>query len=153
MYRYLYGSPIGVIEIEADNNSLLSLHFMDNQNSESENTTNSIIKDVIFQLDKYFSGELKKFSISLRIEGTEFQKKVWSALKKIPYGKTRSYLDIAKEIGNKNSVRAVGNANGKNKFPILIPCHRVIYENGKLGGFSAGIWRKEFLLELENNKS
>jgi methylated-DNA-[protein]-cysteine S-methyltransferase len=108
---------------------------------------------VFTQLKEYFSLKRKKFYVPLDIVGTEFQKKVWSALQKIPYGKTASYKDIAETIGNLKSVRAVGKANSKNPVPIIIPCHRVIEHSGKLGGYSGGIGIKEKLLELEGSLS
>ena len=108
---------------------------------------------VFTQLKEYFSLKRKKFYVPLDIEGTEFQKKVWNELKKIPFGKTASYKDIAVAIGNVNAVRAIGMANGKNPVPIIIPCHRVIETSGKLGGYSGGVGIKEKLLELEGSLS
>ncbi len=102
------------------------------------------------ELEAYFSGQLQYFSIPVCMTGSEFQNKVWSALLEIPYGEAVSYKDIAKEIGSPKAVRAVGNANGLNKIPIIIPCHRVISSSGKIGGYSGGIERKKFLLDLEN---
>ena len=108
---------------------------------------------VFTQLKEYFNLKRKKFYVPLDIEGTGFQVKVWNELKKIPYGKTASYKDIAAAIRNVNAVRAIGNANGKNPVPIIIPCHRVIEHSGKLGGYSGGINIKEKLLELEGSLS
>ena len=101
------------------------------------------------ELDEYFKGNSKVFDIPLKIEGTEFQRKVWNALLEIPYGETRTYLDIAKQIGNSKACRAVGMANHNNKIMILIPCHRVIGSNKKLVGYAGGIDVKEKLLEIE----
>ena len=101
------------------------------------------------QLKKYLRGELKRFDCLLDMRGTSFQKKVWAALKRIPYGKTRSYQDIAKSIGHPKAFRAVGNANGSNSIPLIIPCHRVIESNGGLGGFGHGLKVKKRLLDLE----
>ena len=106
-------------------------------------------RNVINQLGKYLKGELRRFDCNLDFEGTPFQKKVWSALTKIPYGQTRSYQDIAKSIGHRKAFRAVGNANGRNSIPLIIPCHRVIESNGGLGGFGHGIKVKKRLLDLE----
>jgi O-6-methylguanine DNA methyltransferase len=114
-----------------------------------------IVKDdrknrgVIDQLRRYLNGELRRFDCKLDFEGTPFQKKVWSALAKIPYGQTRSYQDIAKSIGHPNAFRAVGNANGQNSIPLIVPCHRVVETNGGLGGFGHGIKVKKRLLDLE----
>lgn len=107
---------------------------------------------VLAQLKKYLKGELKNFDCPLDMEGTPFEKKVWSALKRIPYGRTRSYKDIAKSIGHPRAFRAVGNANGRNSIPLIIPCHRVIESNGGLGGFGHGLKVKARLLNLERVK-
>jgi len=149
IYMGMYNSPVGVIKIEADETKIISIKFSNKKDHVFKEEKNDIIEKLICQLNGYFNGELKIFSIALKLEGTEFQKKIWSALKKIPYGQTVSYKDIAIATGNVKSVRAIGNANGKNRFPIIIPCHRVIYENRTIGGFSAGIWRKKYLLNLE----
>lgn len=107
-------------------------------------------KKAVGQLRKYLSGELRRFDCRLNFAGTSFQRKVWSALAKIPYGQTRSYQDIAKAIGHPKAFRAVGNANGQNPIPLIVPCHRVIESNGGLGGFGHGIKIKKRLLDLEN---
>jgi methylated-DNA-[protein]-cysteine S-methyltransferase len=104
---------------------------------------------ILFQLRKYLKGELRDFDCKLDFKGTPFQKKVWSELVKIPYGQTRSYKEIAKAIGHLNAFRAVGNANGNNPIPLIIPCHRVIESNGGLGGFGHGLKAKKQLLDLE----
>jgi O-6-methylguanine DNA methyltransferase len=106
-------------------------------------------RKVLTQLKKYLKGELKNFDCPLDMKGTSFEKKVWSTLKRIPYGKTRSYKDIAKSIGHPKAFRAVGNANGSNSIPLIIPCHRVIESNGGLGGFGHGLKVKAKLLDLE----
>ena len=106
-------------------------------------------RKVLDQLRKYLKGELRRFDCKLEFKGTPFQKKVWSALAKIPYGRTRSYRDIARAIGHPKAFRAVGNANGRNSIPLIIPCHRVIESNGGLGGFGHGIEVKKRLLEFE----
>lgn len=101
------------------------------------------------QLDAYFSGQLTQFDLSLSPQGTDFQVRVWRALQDIPYGKTCSYLDIARALGDPNATRAVGAANGQNPLPIIIPCHRVIGQDGSLTGFGGGLDRKRFLLAHE----
>jgi len=106
-------------------------------------------RNVVNQLKKYMKGELQHFDCKLDFKGTPFQKRVWSALAKIPYGRTRSYREIAQEIGHPNAFRAVGNANGRNSIPLIIPCHRVIESNGGLGGFGHGVKVKEELLDFE----
>lgn len=105
------------------------------------------------QLKEYFKGKRKEFDISLDLVGTDFQKKVWKSLMQIPYGSTISYGEQAKRIGKPKAVRAVANANAKNKISIILPCHRVIGANGKLTGYGGGLWRKEKLLELEKQHS
>jgi O-6-methylguanine DNA methyltransferase len=106
-------------------------------------------RNVLNQLKKYLKGELQCFDCKLDFKGTPFQKKVWSALAKIPYGQTRSYKEIARAIGHPKAFRAVGNANGQNSIPLIIPCHRVIENNGGLGGFGHGVKVKKQLLDFE----
>jgi methylated-DNA-[protein]-cysteine S-methyltransferase len=101
------------------------------------------------QIKRYLMGKLKRFDCSLDLRGTPFQRKVWTALARIPYGSTRSYRDIAKSIGHPKAFRAVGNANGSNPIPIILPCHRVIESNGGLGGFGHGVKVKQQLLDFE----
>jgi len=104
------------------------------------------------ELDEYFAGKLSRFETPLVIAGTPFQRRVWNALLAIPYGETRSYEDLAHTIGSEHGQRAVGHANGENRIAIVIPCHRVVNKNGQLGGYGGGLWRKEFLLELEGGR-
>jgi O-6-methylguanine DNA methyltransferase len=106
-------------------------------------------RNVLNQIKKYLKGELQHFDCKLDFRGTPFQKKVWAALAKIPYGQTRSYKGIARAIGHPKAFRAVGNANGQNSIPLILPCHRVIESNGGLGGFGHGIRIKRRLLEFE----
>lgn len=109
--------------------------------------------NVFTELKEYFNGERKKFTVPLDIQGTEFQQRVWNEMTKIPYGKLKTYKEIAIKIGNEKAVRAIGKAASTNIAPILIPCHRVISSNGKLGGYTGGISLKEKLLELEGSLS
>ncbi len=109
----------------------------------------SVFETLEEELHEYFNGERKMFSVPLSPVGTDFQKKVWEVLMKIPYGTTTSYREQATILGNPKAVRAVANANGLNKISILIPCHRIIGSNGTLTGYGGGIWRKQKLLELE----
>ncbi|MCW8932328.1 MAG: methylated-DNA--[protein]-cysteine S-methyltransferase [Gammaproteobacteria bacterium] len=112
---------------------------------------NNVIEKTRYQLDEYFNHKRKVFSIPLLMVGTEFQKKVWDGLIKIPFGETSSYLELAENIANKNSVRAVASANGANAISILIPCHRIIGSDGSLAGYAGGLKTKEKLLNLEND--
>lgn len=148
-YIAYYPSPLGVIEITANTKGVTSLYFV--QKAASKNKLNDILKKSLKELDEYFSKKRNDFSIPVDMEGTEFQKKVWKELLKIPFGKTVSYLYIAKKIGDENSTRAVGNANGKNPISIIVPCHRVIGANGNLVGYGGGIEKKKWLLEFENS--
>jgi len=109
----------------------------------------AVMRETMRQLQAYFAGELKSFDVPLEIAGTEFQKRVWSALRTIPYGQTRSYSAIAAQIGAPRAVRAVGAANGRNPIPIIVPCHRVIGASGSLVGFGGGLDWKRLLLNLE----
>ena len=110
-----------------------------------------VIKETIAQMQAYFAGERKTFSIPLLMVGTDFQKSVWEELMKIPYGTTSSYLELSRNMGNEKSVRAVASANGANAIAILIPCHRIIGSNGDLVGYAGGLPAKKKLLALENN--
>ena len=155
-----FDSPIGKILIIADNSGLKELRFikkdsnthLPEQTQDNFTKAEKICKQAKEELKKYFEGCLKQFTVPISPEGTDFQKSVWKELCKIPYGKTLSYKQIAVNLNNPKSCRAVGNANGKNPIPIIIPCHRVICTGGKLGGFSAGLDRKRFLLSLEQKE-
>lgn len=140
-----YKSKIGNIYITADNESLTGISFYE----QKQTCSNEIIERTIKQLHEYFNAERKIFDLPIKLIGTEFQKKVWLELAKIPYGQTRTYKQIAQAIGNKNASRAVGNANNKNPIAIVIPCHRVIGTNKKLVGYAGGVDKKQFLLDIE----
>lgn len=143
-----FNSPIGPLTLETiDGISISALYFGKCTNSTFSNVC--VLIEAKKQLELYFKGELKSFSVPLYIEGTVFQKKVWDTLLKIPYGTTFSYKDIAIAIGNEKACRAVGMANNKNKLPIFIPCHRVIGKSGALIGYAGGLQIKEYLLRLE----
>ena len=146
-----YKSSIGLIEIVGTEDKILSLDFIEEASHYSPLTRGDTggLQECIKQIDEYFKGIRKQFSLNVQIQGTDFQKKVWQELIKIPFGKTVSYLDIATAIGNEKSVRAVGGAISKNKTAVIIPCHRVIGSNGTLTGFASGLWRKDWLLKHE----
>jgi AraC family transcriptional regulator of adaptative response/methylated-DNA-[protein]-cysteine methyltransferase len=110
---------------------------------------NQYTRELCAQVAAYFAGDLREFTVPLAPKGTPFQEKVWAALRTIPYGETRSYADLAKQVGNPAAVRAVAKANGDNRISILIPCHRVIGSDGKLTGYGGGVWRKRALLQRE----
>ncbi|MCU4414747.1 methylated-DNA--[protein]-cysteine S-methyltransferase [Acinetobacter sp. WU_MDCI_Axc73] len=155
---YLYmSSPVGQLTLVADEYALVAI-LWDNENPKRtrlaeliEDVSHPILLNTQQQLIEYFSGQRKIFDIPLDFEGTDFQKKVWSALLTIPYGETRSYKQIAQQLGNEKAVRAVGAANGKNPISIIAPCHRVIGTGGALVGFAGGLDKKELLLNLELN--
>jgi methylated-DNA-[protein]-cysteine S-methyltransferase len=153
MYRIYYDSPVGLLEIAADEKAVTGLYFTDANGKREEENTNGILKECINQLTEYFSGKRKDFDIKVNPSGTLFQKSVWNELLKIPYGETVSYGEIAERIGNPKSVRAVGLANGSNPISIIIPCHRVIGKKGSLVGYGGGIENKRYLLELEKKFS
>jgi len=144
-----YKSPLGILKISADEKGIKEIEFAQEEFKSIQNSSSKIIKDCIKQLDEYFRGKRKSFELKLNPEGTEFQKKVWKELLKIPYGKTLSYGEIARRIKNQKAVRAVGQAIGRNPISIVIPCHRVIGGDGKLTGYASGLWRKEWLLKHE----
>ena len=147
-----YKSPIGNLIIMEEENAIIKLCFKEQEitnNKDIQEFETPLLKKAKKQLEEYFEGKRKKFDLALRLNGTSFQNKVWKALLNIPYAKTCSYKDIAKNIGNENASRAVGNANNKNPLPIFIPCHRVIGSNGKLIGYAGGLDIKIKLLELE----
>ena len=148
--KFYYKSPIGVLEIELKNDIVLGLRVVESCDNVSEVT--GYFAQVAKQLDEYFAGKRTKFELNISPKGTEFQKKVWAELLKIPYGKTKSYQEIVEAIGNTNAQRAVGSACNKNPILLIIPCHRVISKTGKLTGFACGIDRKEQLIKLEANQ-
>jgi methylated-DNA-[protein]-cysteine S-methyltransferase len=115
----------------------------------ARNNGNKMLLEALLQLRAYFAGELRKFDLPLDMQGTAFQKRVWEELLHIPYGETRSYMQVAKALGAPHAVRAVGAANGANPVPIVVPCHRVIGSSGKLTGYGGGLELKKRLLELE----
>jgi len=147
-YRAYYVSPIGPLKITGIEKGITSLHF-EEKKFKSDSPLPVPLQDCLLQLDEYFKGKRKIFTVKLHLQGTEFQKKVWNQLMCIPYAKTLSYKGLAQAIGNEKAVRAVGGANGKNPIGIVIPCHRVIAHDGTLGGFGGGLWRKEWLLNHE----
>ncbi|MBS9803846.1 methylated-DNA--[protein]-cysteine S-methyltransferase [Bacillus toyonensis] len=146
MYQAYYESELGLLEIKANQEGITSVIFVDERQEENKN---EIIEQCINELDEYFKGKRKEFTVPLSAEGTAFQKNVWDALYTIPYGVSTSYLDIAEKVGNTKAVRAIGGANSRNPISIIVPCHRVIGKSGKLVGYAGGLWRKEWLLKHE----
>jgi len=146
-----YFSPlVGWLELRVSDTGVRSISFISPPATVRQSDGHPIMNRLIEQLDRYFRGDLTAFTVPVDFDtGTPFQRKVWDALARIPYGETRSYADLAAAIGNPRAARAVGSANGENPIPILIPCHRVIKADGGLGGFSSGTHIKQALLELE----
>lgn len=149
-------SPINELLLVSDGDSLCGLYMQPaaaKQNHAIEGKSDSclgIFKNTMLQLEEYFQGERFQFEIPLSMQGREFQLAVWQELRKIPYGSSRTYGELAKQLGNPNASRAVGAANGRNPISIIVPCHRVIGQNGSLTGFSGGLQRKQYLLSLES---
>ncbi len=150
-YKLHYESPIGIVEIEGSSDAISSIMFVEENEKMNliQVDTPPVLVECYNQLEEYFKGSRFDFTFPYEFEGTEFQKTVWQALTKIPYGETVAYQHIARLIENEKAVRAVGSANGKNKLSIVIPCHRIIGSNGNLTGYAGGLWRKEWLLNHE----
>jgi AraC family transcriptional regulator of adaptative response/methylated-DNA-[protein]-cysteine methyltransferase len=157
-------TPLGPLVAAAGENGLCLLEFADRAILEAQIKrlrdyldcvvtpgSNRHIEQVESELEEYFAGRRTEFDVPLEAPGTPFQNRVWQALREIPYGETRSYEQIAKAIGKPKAVRAVGSANGANRIPIVIPCHRVVRADGSLGGYGGELWRKRYLLQLEGH--
>ncbi len=149
MNVFFYETPVGTITLAEREEALTHLEF-GKRAFEAEIAETPFLKNVGEQLKAYFAGRLKDFSVSLAPEGTAFQKKVWEALRRIPYGETVSYGEIAAEAGNPKACRAVGMANNRNPISIIVPCHRVIGADGSLVGYGGGLDIKRRLLALED---
>ena len=147
MYCIFMDSPIGRLKLISDEDTMIAIEH--EQQGVASDSPPDVLLQCVQQLQQYFTGKRKTFDLPMKLEGTTFQQQVWQALTQIPYGETRSYKDIAQMINNPKAVRAVGNANNKNRLPLLIPCHRVIGVNGSLVGYALGLSYKQYLLELE----
>ncbi|WP_421804565.1 methylated-DNA--[protein]-cysteine S-methyltransferase [Flagellimonas sp.] len=141
-------TPIGIAELIGDKNGLASITVLESK--KPKGTIPTVLKDAVEQLEEYFEGNRTVFELQLNPSGTDFQKKVWEALLQIPFGKTISYLELSKQLGDVKAIRAVASANGKNPLWIVVPCHRVIGTNGDLTGYAGGLHRKKWLLEHES---
>jgi methylated-DNA-[protein]-cysteine S-methyltransferase len=151
-----FESPVGPLLLAGDVDALRLVSFESSKHATPApagwKQDKTPFAEVVRQLEAYFRGELREFDVPLALEGTEFQRRVWNALRGIPYGETISYLQLAERIGNPKAVRAVGLANWSNPIPIIVPCHRVIGSDGSLTGFGGGISTKKKLLELESKQ-
>jgi len=151
-------SPVGELKLVAGERGLAAVLWENDRldrvpfGAMEQDNNHPVLIEAERQLKEYFTGKLKKFSLPLEFRGTEFQKKVWAALLTIPFGETRSYGEIANQIGSPKAVRAVGAANGKNPISIIAPCHRVIGANGTLTGFAGGLKAKALLLGIEGRQ-
>ncbi len=141
-------TPLGIATIIGDENGISVISVADE--GEISNAIPTVLQEAVTQLNSYFEGKRTDFNFKLNPKGTDFQKKVWNALLDISYGKTRTYLEQSKFLGDVKAIRAVASANGKNPLWIVIPCHRVIGTDGSLTGYAGGLWRKKWLLEHEN---
>ena len=153
MYYAGYNSPLGKIIIVGDDNGVAYLNFSDALKTDEAWVRNdNFFNDVILQLDDYFAKKITDFTFKTQVIGTDFQKQVYKYIMQIPYGRVASYTDIAKQLGDEKKVRAVANACGQNKNLIVMPCHRVIKKDGTVGGYTAGLDKKFFLMDLEEIK-
>ncbi|WP_018612388.1 methylated-DNA--[protein]-cysteine S-methyltransferase [Segetibacter koreensis] len=149
-YTY-YKSPIGTLKIGGTLQYINQVSFIDSQNEYVQPSGNNpLLNECVEELIEYFNGKRRSFDIPIYQKGTDFQTKVWSELLNINFGKTISYMMLAKRLGDPNCIRAAASSNGKNNICIIVPCHRVIGSNGQLVGYAGGLWRKKWLLEHEN---
>ena len=154
---HIFDTPVGKITLVASEGAIVGLYFgidtnkfPDSMIEKNKNNSDPVLELCKKELAGYFAGELQKFTMPVKVEGTPFRMKVWDALRNIPYGEVASYLEIAKAIGNPKAVRAVGGANHNNPVSIIIPCHRVVGSDGSLVGYGGGLETKQFLLDLES---
>ncbi|MET7473341.1 methylated-DNA--[protein]-cysteine S-methyltransferase [Streptomyces sp. NPDC005648] len=147
-------SPYGLLTLVAEDGVLCGLYMTDQRHRPAEETfgarDDTLFAEAEEQLRAYFSGELKEFTLELRLNGTAFQRTVWDQLRRIPYGETRTYGELAGALGNPSASRAVGLANGRNPIGIIVPCHRVVGADGGLTGYGGGLARKQRLLDFES---
>lgn len=141
-------TPLGIARIEGNEDGIAVISVIDQGDTSSE--IPDVLTEAVTQLNDYFEGKRNDFTFRLNPSGTEFQQKVWKGLLEIPFGKTMSYLELSKKLGDVKAIRAVASANGKNPLWIVVPCHRVIGTDGSLTGYAGGLWRKKWLLEHEN---
>jgi len=160
LQKSFYLSPVGVLEITANRSKVTSLHFLNREKETHILKNKDLLKKIQHpvlerckkELKEYFEGKRKKFFVSVEfLKGTEFQKMVWKALLKIPFGETRSYSQVAAAVGREKAARAVGQACGANPVAIIVPCHRVVGVQGQLTGFGSELWKKKWLLEHESS--
>ncbi|MGE5356666.1 MAG: methylated-DNA--[protein]-cysteine S-methyltransferase [Deltaproteobacteria bacterium] len=155
-----FETPLGMMTALSEPRGIISLFFSDSPCAAILSYNPDYVSDAVDdehlnllkkEIQEYFAGELKKFTVKICLRGTDFQKKVWTELMKIPYGSTRTYKQQAIELNDLKAIRAIASANGKNNINIIVPCHRIIGSDGSLTGFAGGLWRKKWLLEHEKN--
>lgn len=142
-------TPLGITKITGNDNGLTSIIVLNGEEPLTDIIPETL-EDAVYQLNEYFEGSRTAFSLKLNPQGTDFQKKVWSQLQKIPFGRTASYMELSKLLGDPKAIRAVGSANSRNPLWIVVPCHRVIGSDGALTGYAGGLHRKKWLLEHES---
>ena len=150
METVFINTPLGTAKIKGNENGVSVISIL--QEGEISKTIPLELKDAVNQLQEYFEGKRQTFTFQTNPKGTDFQKRVWQELLQIPYGKTTSYLELSKKLGDVKAIRAVASANGKNPLWIVVPCHRVIGSDGSLTGYAGGLWRKQWLLEHEKGE-
>ncbi|MBT8305016.1 MAG: methylated-DNA--[protein]-cysteine S-methyltransferase [Bacteroidia bacterium] len=149
MKTAIINTPLGNTLVEGDNDGILAISVLDEDLTPTDIIPEEL-EECAVQLMEYFNEGREEFTFKMNPRGTDFQKKVWSALLEIPYGKTTTYLELSKQLGDVKAIRAVANANGKNPLWIVVPCHRVIGSDGSLTGYAGGLHRKKWLLEHES---
>lgn len=142
-------TPLGIAKLEGDTNGIVKISILDIDEKQTA-IIPECLEDAVYQLQEYFDKKRENFNLELSPIGTDFQKRVWNALQDIPYGKTVSYLELSKRLGDVKAIRAVAAANGQNPLWIVVPCHRVIGSDGSLTGYAGGLHRKKWLLEHES---
>jgi methylated-DNA-[protein]-cysteine S-methyltransferase len=148
MQTAFINTPLGTTKIKGDENGICVISIL--QEGEISKTIPLELKTAVKEINEYFEGNRTNFTFLLNPKGTMFQQKVWKALLDIPFGKTVSYLELSKRLGDVKAIRAVASANGKNPLWIVVPCHRVIGSDGSLTGYAGGLWRKKWLIDHEN---
>lgn len=154
IHHTYYTSPLGPLQISCNNTCITKVHFLHKDEAHTEDDALQtkaplVLQQCVDELTEYFQGQRKSFDVPVYQDGTGFQQRVWNELLNIPFGKTISYLTLAKRLGDPKAIRAAASTNGKNNIAIIVPCHRVIGSNNDMIGYASGIWRKKWLLQME----
>ena len=142
-------TPLGVASIEGDDDGIQKVTISNAPNPSTETPQCEVLQACVRQLKEYFEGHRQVFDLKLNPKGTEFQQRVWQELLLVPFGRTNSYLELSRRLGDEKAIRAVAAANGKNPIWLIVPCHRIIGSDGSLTGYAGGLWRKKWLIEFE----